>query len=56
MSKKRDKNKRKHRNSKMKKQMQRISDWAQEKGLPVTHAIFWRQKVGFYLTGTPEHP
>ena len=58
MSKKRDrnKNKRKMRNSRMKKQMQKMADWARAKGHPLTHAIFWRQKVGFYLVGTPEHP
>lgn len=50
MSKKRDKNKR------MKKQMQKMSDWAKINQIPQTHAIFWRQKAGFYLAGTPEHP
>lgn len=44
------------RNTKMKKQMQKVSDWARKRELPLTHAIFWRQKAGFYAAGTPEHP
>ncbi len=43
-------------NSKMKKQMQRISDWARKRELPLMHAIFWRQRAGFYIAGTLEHP
>jgi hypothetical protein len=56
MSNKRDKNKRKNRNSKMKKQMQKISDLARANSVPLMHAIFWRQRAGFYAPGTPEHP
>jgi hypothetical protein len=42
-------------NTKMKKQMQQISDHAARNQIPVTYAIFWQQKPGFYEKGTVEH-
>jgi len=41
---------------KAKKQMQQLSDWASQHQIPMTYAIFWRQKPGFYQPGTPESP